>query len=110
MRSVTGKLVIGLAILVVLVPLGVIAPRFFNAGEAWGEWGTETLEKLVGYVPAGLKWTADLWRAPVPDYGLGPETASIAAKSAHYVLASLIGVALAVCIMYVLSKVVIRKK
>jgi len=79
MRSVTGKLMIGLAILVVLVPLGVIVPRFFNAGEAWGEWGTETIEKLVGYLPAGFKWTAHLWRAPVPGYGLGPESASTAA-------------------------------
>jgi cobalt/nickel transport protein len=110
MRSVIGKLMIGLVILVILVPLGFIVPRFFNAGEAWGEWGTETLEKLVGYLPAGLKWTAHLWRAPVPGYGLGPETASTAAKSAHYVLSSLIGAALVVCIMYVLSKILVRKK
>jgi len=110
MRSVTGKLIIGLAILVVLAPLGIIVPHFFNAGEAWGEWGTETIGKLVGYVPAGLKWTAHLWRAPVAGYGLGPETASLAAKSAHYVLASLIGAALAVCVTYVLSKVLVKKK
>ena len=110
MRSVFGRLMIGLAVLVVLAPLGVILPRIFNAGEPWGEWGAETLEKLVGYLPAGLKWTAHLWRAPVPGYGLGPETASTAAKSAHYVLSSLIGVALAVCITYLLSKVLVKKK
>ena len=110
MRSVLGRLVMGLAVLAVLAPLGVIVPRFFNAGEAWGEWGTETLEKLVGYLPTGLKWTSHLWRAPVPGYGLGPETASTASKSAHYVLSSLIGVGLVVCIMYFLSKVVVKKK
>lgn len=49
------KLWIGLFILTLLTPLGVILPEKFKAGGAWGEWGPEELEKLVGYVPEGLK-------------------------------------------------------
>lgn len=49
------KLWIGLIILALLTPLGIILPEKFKAGGAWGEWGPEALEKLIGYVPAGLR-------------------------------------------------------
>ena len=70
------KLWIGLLILSLLTPLGIILPEKFKAGGAWGEWGPEELEKLIGYVPKGLKRLADLWKAPVPDYNFGGEGAS----------------------------------
>ncbi|MGD0919371.1 MAG: hypothetical protein ABSB22_23255 [Thermodesulfobacteriota bacterium] len=55
MKTFQKRLWIGLFILALLTPLGVILPEKFNAGDAWGEWGPETLEKLLGYVPDGLK-------------------------------------------------------
>jgi len=39
-----------LVLLACLSPLGLLA-----SGEAWGEWGVETLRKLVGYVPSGMQ-------------------------------------------------------
>jgi len=110
MRSVFWKLVTGLIIIAILVPLGIVVPRLFNAGGAWGEWETQELEKLVGYLPAGLAKTAHLWRAPVPGYGLGPEATSTLAQSARYILSSLIGAGIAICVMYALSRILMKKK
>ena len=104
------KLWAGIAVLALLAPLGLIVPYVFHAGGAWGEWGTETLEKLLGFLPEGLKKMAGLWRAPIPDYSPGPESASLPAQSGYYVLSAFIGVALVAGIMYVVSRVLIRKK
>lgn len=54
MKTVT-KLWIGLGILAVVSPLGLILPEYFKAGDAWGEWGTDTIKDLVGYTPVGLE-------------------------------------------------------
>ena len=81
MTKIQKKLWIGLIIMALLSPLGIILPALFSSGDAWGEWGTETLEKLLGYVPEGLKKYADLWKAPVPDYNPGGETAPVAVHS-----------------------------
>ncbi len=62
MTKFQKKLGLGLLILALFTPLGVILPEKFKAGGAWGEWGPEELQKLLGYVPAGLKRTAHLWK------------------------------------------------
>ena len=49
------KVWIGIAVLALLSPLGLILPAAFNAGGAWGEWSAEELRKLIGYVPAGFE-------------------------------------------------------
>ena len=61
---------IGIAVLIILSPLGLILPEHFKAGSAWGEWGIDGMQKLVGYVPGGLEKLSSLWNAPVPDYAL----------------------------------------
>ena len=65
------RLWIGLIILAFLSPLGIILPEMFKAGDAWGEWSTETLQKVLGYVPEGLRKYSDIWKAPMPDYSFG---------------------------------------
>ncbi len=37
--KITTKFLIGIAVLIVLSPLGLILPEHFKAGSAWGEWG-----------------------------------------------------------------------
>ena len=66
--TVTKKLWIGIAVLIILTPLGLILPDYFKAGDAWGEWGSDTIQKLVGYVPQGIEKLSNLWNAPLPDY------------------------------------------
>ncbi len=57
---------IGLAVLIVLVPLGLLAP-----GTAWGEWGTEQLSGLgLAFIPQGMAKLSGLWSAPLAGYDL----------------------------------------
>ena len=49
------KLLIILLALAVLSPIGIFLPAAFNAGDAWGEWSTATVEKLIGFVPEKMK-------------------------------------------------------
>jgi len=62
------KLWIGIAILIILSPVGLILPELLKAGGAWGEWGADEVEKIAGYVPRGLKKLSELWKVPIPDY------------------------------------------
>jgi cobalt/nickel transport protein len=102
------KLWIGLFVLTLLTPLGVILPEKFKAGGAWGEWGPEELERLVGYVPEGLKRLADLWKAPVPDYNFGGEGASMTVQVISYIASGLIGILAVGLVIYVISKLIVR--
>ena len=54
-----------LGVLVVLAPLGLLAQ-----GTAYGEWSTDDIQQMLGYIPAGLNQLSSLWNAPLPDYGL----------------------------------------
>ena len=102
------KLWIGLVIMALISPLGIILPELFNSGDAWGEWGTDTLEKLLGYVPDGLKKYAEFWKAPVADYNLGGEESSMAVKVISYMASGVIGILAVFFVIYLISKVVMR--
>jgi cobalt/nickel transport protein len=102
------KLWTGLFILALLTPLGVVLPERFNAGEAWGEWGAGTLEKLLGYVPEGLRRWAGLWKAPIPGYNFGGEGASTAVQVISYIASGLIGVVAAGIVIYIISRIILK--
>lgn len=108
MTAFQKRLWIGLLILALLTPLGIILPERFKAGEAWGEWGTEKLEKLLGYLPEGLKKWADFWKAPIPDYNLGGEEASMTVQVLSYVVSGLLGIAICVGVVYFVSRRIVR--
>jgi len=84
------KLWWGLAVLIALSPLGLLAQ-----GTAWGEWGSDEVGKLVGYIPAGLARLSGSWsHAPLPDYALpGPEH-GLWASAAVYILCAIIALAI----------------
>jgi cobalt/nickel transport system permease protein len=55
---------VGLAVLALATPLGLLAP-----GTAWGEWGSGQLaQRGLGFVPAGLQKLESLWGAPLAGY------------------------------------------
>ena len=89
-------------------PIGIILPELFNSGDAWGEWGTETLEKLLGFVPEGLRKYTDFWRAPFPDYNLGGEDGSMTVQVISYVASGIIGILIVTAVIYLISKVVLK--
>lgn len=87
-----------------LTPLGVLLPEKFKAEEAWGEWGTEKLEKLIGYVPEGLRKLADFWKAPIPDYNFGGEGASLTLQAVSYIVSGLLGIGVCAFIVFLISR------
>lgn len=110
MTAFQKKLLVILVVLAVLSPLGIILPETFKAGDAWGEWSSETIQEMIGFVPEKLKETADLWSAPIPDYSLGDESSSFAVQALSYILSGTIGIILCILILFGLSKALVKKK
>jgi cobalt/nickel transport protein len=98
------RLCIGLLIMALLTPLGILLPEKFKAEEAWGEWGAEKLEKVLGYVPEGLKKLADFWKAPIPDYNFGGEGASLTLQAVSYIVSGLLGIGVCAFIVFLISR------
>lgn len=82
----------GLIALVVLTPIGLLAP-----GTAWGEWSREELHRLgLGYIPAGFDRWSNVWSAPLSGYDLPLLNNS----TAGYLVSALLGVALVLAIVF----------
>jgi cobalt/nickel transport system permease protein len=94
------KLWWGVAALIILSPLGLLAQ-----GSAWGEWGADELSKLVGFIPSGLARLSDSWsHALLPDYALrGPEH-GFWASAAVYILCAVIAVGIIFLLTYLLGR------
>ncbi len=103
------KLWIGIGILALLSPLGLIIPSLFGAGGAWGEWGLEEMQKLVGYVPEGMQKLAHSWKSPLSDYKVPGQKQGIAIGSLGYVLSAIVGIAITAGAVYVITKLLGRK-
>ena len=102
------KLWIGLLVMALLTPLGILLPEKFNAENAWGEWGIEKLEKLLGYVPEGLRKLTDIWKAPVSDYNFGGEGASRAVQVVSYIVSGFLGIGACALIVFIISRFIVR--
>jgi hypothetical protein len=92
-----------IVILIVIVPIGLLA-----TGTAYGEWGPEDFQQMVGYVPAGLSQLADLWHAPLQDYDMGSHDTP-AAQAPGYWVSAILGVGLSLGAMYILGKAIVRR-
>ncbi len=104
------KLWIGIAVLIVLSPLGILLPRYFKAGSAWGEWGADEMQKLVGYIPKGLAKLSRLWHAPIPDYTFkGWEEKGLPLLSFAYIMSAAIGVLIVVLLVLIIGKILLKK-
>ncbi len=93
---------IGLALLIILAPLGLLA-----VGETFGEWGSGELKEKLGYVPSGLEGLSSFWRAPIPDYAL-PGDESQTGTVAAYILSAAIGVVVCGGALYLIGKKVAK--
>jgi cobalt/nickel transport protein len=109
MKLIT-KLWIGMAALIILSPLGLLLPEHFKAGDAWGEWGTDTINELVRYIPQGLEKFSSLWSAPIPDYVFkGWEEKGLPRLSFAYIISAIIGIAIIVAIVLIIGKILTKK-
>jgi cobalt/nickel transport system permease protein len=93
---------IGLAALVVIIPIGLLAP-----GTAWGEWGAEELTSLgLAFIPQGLAKLSSLWSAPLPDYDLP----SLGNASLAYILSAVVGIIIVVVVVWLFTMLVTLRK
>jgi cobalt/nickel transport system permease protein len=85
----------GLAALILLTPIGVLAP-----GTAWGEWGADQLKASLGYVPAGLGKLGSAWSAAIPGYA----PAFVRDPLAGYLVAAVLGSVLVIGVAWLLGR------
>jgi len=107
--NMTKKLWLGIALLALISPMGIIIPQWFGAEGAWGEWRIDTIEKATGFVPEGMKRMAGIWKAPLPDYALPVDRKGPAIESFGYLLSAIIGIVLVIGVMYSITKLLGRK-
>lgn len=110
MKTIT-KLWIGIAILILCAPLGLLLPEHFKAGDAWGEWGADSVKELVGYIPQGLEKLSSIWSAPLPDYAFkGWEEKGLGSLSFAYIASAIIGILVTAGAVVLIGKFLGRNK
>jgi hypothetical protein len=104
--STVQKMWLGLAVLALASPIGIILPARLKAGSAWGEWSPGELEKRLGYLPQGMHKLAEIWQAPLPDYAFkGGDILGLSTQSLAYLGSALIGITVIVALMLLLGKI-----
>ena len=103
MDNMVRNFVIGLVLLIILAPLGLLA-----VGETFGEWGPEEVKEKLGFVPPGLEQLSGIWNAPLPDYAFPGGGESMTVAAAAYILSALIGVVVCGGLLYFVGKKVAR--
>jgi cobalt/nickel transport system permease protein len=108
-RRTMQKLWLGLAILMILSPLGLLA-----AGTAWGEWAPEDFhdpavrqEIQSGSLnaappergPSGLSELSSVWTAPIPDYA----PSWMQSEVFGYIMSALVGTGLIILAFFLIS-------
>jgi cobalt/nickel transport protein len=110
-RATIKKLWIGLIVLALISPIGIILPDMLKAGSAWGEWGSDEIQQMVGFVPQGMKKTADVWSAPMPDYSFkGWEGKGLGMQSVAYVVSAGVGIGMIGLVTFLFGKMTAKKE
>jgi|SRR5208283_1096865 len=106
MDELTRNLAIGLVLLIIIAPIGLIA-----SGTAYGEWASDELKEKVGYVPPGLEELSSIWNPPMKDYNIpnGPSFEdSKPVASVGYILSAVIGAIVGGGLLYFIGKKVAK--
>jgi cobalt/nickel transport system permease protein/cobalt/nickel transport protein len=93
------NLAIGLGLLIILAPLGLLA-----VGETFGEWSVEEVQEKLGFVPPGLEQLAWLWSAPLPDYAFPGGGESMTVSAVAYIISGILGVLICGGLLYFVGK------
>jgi cobalt/nickel transport system permease protein len=91
----------GLALLLLLTPLGALAP-----GTAWGEWSGARLKTALGYVPGNLDRLSGTWDAAMAGYA----TPGVGNTFIGYLLAGIVGAVLVVGISWGAATILARRR
>jgi hypothetical protein len=90
---------IGLVLLIILAPLGLLA-----VGETFGEWTPEEVEEKLGFVPPGLEQLSSLWNAPLLDYAFPGGGKSMTFSAVAYIISAVIGAVICGGLLYYAGK------
>jgi cobalt/nickel transport protein len=93
------KVIIGLIVLVLLSPLGLLAQ-----GTAWGEWGLDAIKQNLGFIPQGMSRCPQIIKVSLPDYGIPGFDKTFFQAALGYIFSALIGIGLIALIFWLLSK------
>jgi hypothetical protein len=83
------KLIPGFCVLILLTPLGLLAP-----GTAWGEWGLAEIHHMKGFIPQGMDRFSEIVKATFPDYSIPGLDHNFLQSAIGYIFSALVGVAL----------------
>jgi len=93
---------VGLAALIVITPIGLLAP-----GTAWGEWGAEELTaRGLSFVPKGFQQLSGLWSAPMPDYNVP----ALGNANIGYILSAVVGILIIIGVAWLFSMLITSSK
>jgi cobalt/nickel transport system permease protein len=91
-----------LAVMIVLVPLGLLAP-----GTAWGEWGAQELtSRGLAFVPQGMAKLSGLWSAPMSGYDLP----ALKNSNLGYILSGIVGTIVIGIVAWLFTMLVTMRK
>lgn len=96
---------LALVLMVILSPLG-----FLNKETAWGEWTTEELATMAGFVPKGIESVNGWWQALFQGYSVGMLGNGQFAGLAGYALSALIGALIVYSSMLMLVKLLTNRR
>ena len=88
-----------LSLLIVAVPLGLLSEN-----PAWGEWEENYYQKILGFIPNGIK-NAHTIESPIANYSINGLSHVVS-----YYLSALLGLALIYGIFYILTKIIAKKQ
>ncbi len=94
--------------LIVLSPIGLLAQ-----GTAWGEWGADEFNGMIGLIPQGMAKLADIWHSLLPDYsvpGLGGESAPFWQNAFGYIVSAAVGIAIIAGLTYLFSRLIAARE
>jgi cobalt/nickel transport system permease protein len=93
---------VGLAAMIVLVPVGLLAP-----GTAWGEWGTEQLtSRGLAFIPQGMAKLSGLWSAPMSGYDLP----ALKNSNLAYIFSGIVGTIVIGIVVWLFTMLVTARK
>lgn len=91
------KIAYPLLVLLILVPLGLISEN-----PAWAEWDNEYYQKVLGFIPEGIKHSFSI-KSAMPDYSIAGVNDVVS-----YYISAVLGVILIFGFFYFLGKKFVR--
>jgi cobalt/nickel transport system permease protein len=92
---------IGLGVLVIASPFGLLAP-----GTAWGEWGTEQLTRMgLQSIPQGMQRLSGIWGAPLAGYNLPV----LGNTNLGYLFSAVLGIAVVGIVVWLFTALLTRR-